>query len=153
MAPRSRSHLLSVVLGRRRDVFGAVHAGLVSAVVRAAGDAVEHVGEDVDLIAGVIQTEAGAHHAGLGPGEAGAAAVSPASAMRGELGGVDEDPGAHRVGLSRQAANWLDIAGDVRGARDCHERDAATILREQVIEMVFVEAAVRAHAHAHTPPC
>ena len=49
------------------------------------------------------------------------------AAVRRQLRRIDEDPGADRVRLSRQAMDGLDEAGDVRRAADGHQRDALAV--------------------------
>ena len=52
-------------------------------------------------------------------------------AVRRELRGIDQDPGADRVRLPRQAMDGLDEPGDVRGAADGQQRDPAAVGGEQ----------------------
>ena len=49
-------------------------------------------------------------------------------AVRGELGAVDQDLRAGGVGLLGQAVDGVDVAGDVAGAGDGHQRDTPGVL-------------------------
>ena len=65
-------------------------------------------------------------------------------AVRGELRGIDENPGPDRVRLARQTMDWLDEAGDVRGAADGQQPNAIPVDLEQPVHVVLVEPSVSA---------
>ena len=59
-----------------------------------------------------------------------------------QLGGVDEDSRADGVRLARETMDWLDEAGDVRGAAHCQQGNAIPECREQAVHIVFVKAPI-----------
>jgi hypothetical protein len=70
-------------------------------------------------------------------------------AVRGELGSIDKDACAGRVGLPCQAVDGLHESGDVRGPAHGDERHASAMGLEQPIQIVLVETPVRGHRGAH----
>ena len=67
--------------------------------------------------------------------------------VAGELGGVDGDVSADRVHLLGEGVDRRHDTGDVRRARHGEQRDATGMLREQFVEVLFVERTVRQRAH------
>ena len=70
-------------------------------------------------------------------------------AMRGELGGVDEDAAAGGMDLLRQLVHGLHDSGDVGRAGDGEQGDATGVLSEATIEIVDIQRAVRTDTDVH----
>ena len=66
-----------------------------------------------------------------------------------ELGGIDKDACAGRVGLPGQAVDGLHEAGHVRGPAHGDERHAPAVSLEQPIQIVLVETPIAGHRGAH----
>ena len=70
-------------------------------------------------------------------------------AVRGELGGVDEDAAARGMDPRGQLVYGLHHSGDVGRAGDGEQGDAAGVLGEATIEIVDIQRAVRTDAYVH----
>ena len=64
--------------------------------------------------------------------------------VAGELRGVDEDASADGMHPLGEGVHGLHHTSDVGRARDGEQRDATRVLREELVQVLFVERAVGA---------
>ena len=71
------------------------------------------------------------------------------SELRQELGPVDQNPRAVRVGETSDAVDVREIAGHIGGPADCDERDATDVFFELPVEILLVQPPFRCDCYVN----